>query len=101
MFSADPQHQYDNYNDATKYRKTGELMEVSFQPLFIEGIPGGSSKYVIIRKPSYPLKDEKIGISVDVDPMTGMVIRRQVLATDNNEKVFQLVGAGEFADASM
>jgi hypothetical protein len=29
MFPADPRFEYDNYNDATKYRTTGELMEVS------------------------------------------------------------------------
>ena len=45
MFSADPQHRYDNYNDATRYRVTGELMEVSFQPQFIEGLADGSSRY--------------------------------------------------------
>lgn len=50
MSSADPHHQYDNYNDATQYRTTGELMEISFQPLFVEGVANGSSRRVIQQK---------------------------------------------------
>lgn len=65
MASADPRHQYDNYNDATKYRRTGELLEVSFQPLFIEGIPDGSSKMVITGKKDYP--KEKVCVCVCVN----------------------------------
>ena len=72
MSSADPAHQFDNYNDATKYRRTGELLEVSFQPLFIEGVPNGSSKTVIRGRDSYPMEKEELGIQSVIDPITGM-----------------------------
>ena len=62
MSSADPHQQYDNYNDATKYRRTGELMEVAFQPLFIEGVANGSHKCVITKLEGYPIDDECLGI---------------------------------------
>lgn len=62
MFSADPRFMYDNYNDATQYRTTGELMEVSFQPLFIEGISGGSSQFRIRKRDLYPIDREMTGI---------------------------------------
>lgn len=71
MSSADPSHQFDNYNDATKYRRTGELMEVSFQPLFIEGLSNGSSKMVIRARDSYPRDKEELGIQSIIDPATG------------------------------
>jgi hypothetical protein len=74
MYPSDPQHQYDNYNDATKYRRTGELMEVSFQPLFIEGIPDGSSKRVIKKRDGYPEDKDDTGIAPMYDYITGRVI---------------------------
>jgi hypothetical protein len=61
MSSADPHHQYDNYNDCTKYRRTGELMEVTFAPIFREGIPNGSSKEVVQKRKGYP-PEENVGI---------------------------------------
>lgn len=76
MFPADPRFEYDNYNDATKYRTTGELMEVSFQPLFIEGLPDGSSRGIIEGKHDYPKDKQQLGIApgknlTGVGPATG------------------------------
>ena len=75
MFPSDPRFEFDNYNDATKYRTTGELMEVSFQPLFIEGQPDGSSRRIICDRHNYPAHTEKLGIGVSstngVSSLTG------------------------------
>jgi hypothetical protein len=38
-------------------------MEVSFQPLFIEGIPDGSSKQAIRNKPGYNKAKEQLGVA--------------------------------------
>lgn len=92
MYPSDPQHQYDNYNDATKYRRTGELMEISFQPLFIEGIPDGSSKLVIMDKPGYPKEKDQTGISTMYDYLTGAVILRE--NKDPNQDPLNLIGVG-------
>jgi hypothetical protein len=58
MASQDPAETYDNYSDATRYRKTGELMEVAFQPVFIEGQHDGSSKHAIERRPGFDARNE-------------------------------------------
>lgn len=81
---ANPQHKYDNYNDATQYQKTGELLEVSFQPLFVEGLASGSSRAVISTKDAYPVDKEMLGISTSLNaiPRFGAngyrVLNRQV-----------------------
>ena len=71
MSTADPHHQYDQYNDATQYRVTGELMEISFQPLFIEGVTNGSSKRVIQKKAGYPMDKETLGIGSVLNTQNG------------------------------
>ena len=43
MAGKDPHEEGDTYSDATRYRKTGELMEVTFQPVFVEKMPDGSN----------------------------------------------------------
>jgi hypothetical protein len=43
MAGRDPHEMGDTYSDATRYRRTGELMEVTFQPVFVEGMPDGSN----------------------------------------------------------
>ena len=65
MFPSDPRFSYDKYNDITRYRVTGELMEVSFQPKFKEGVPNGSSKEVITKRENYPADREQSGIGSD------------------------------------
>ncbi len=43
MSGRDPHEVGDTYSDATRYRKTGELLEITFQPVFVEGEPDGSN----------------------------------------------------------
>ena len=52
MAGKDPHEVGDTYSDATRYRKTGELMEVAFQPVFVEKLPDGSNH------PEYRKTDE-------------------------------------------
>lgn len=68
MFPSDPRFSYDKYNDMTKYRTTGELMEVSFQPRFKEGVPNGSSRMVIRKRDNYPMDREQNGIGSNLIP---------------------------------
>lgn len=48
MFPSDPRFQFDNYNDATKYRTTGELMEVSCLTQISSGCAEKQSTLTII-----------------------------------------------------
>ena len=86
MFSADSRHKNDQYNDASKYGTTGELMEISFQPLFIEGVADGSSRRVIRSRPNYPEGEEDVGITTFVNPRTGQLVynNRPPLADSSN-----------------
>lgn len=71
-------------------------MEVSFQPLFIEGIPDGSSKRIIKKRDGYPEDRDDTGIAPMYDYITGRVIL-QINDEDpgkKNERRLALTGAG-------